>query len=236
MITIDCREGALLRSLGFESCVASQSPVLVRGVNVNVGNLVLGDVVLTKQSTLVVERKTVSDLVSSIHDGRYREQKQRLLTEYPSTHIVYIIEKFVQPLPQESIKKVFGAILNMQLEHGITVMCSFDINSTADIIFDLYSKLDVKTRKSNGTVGISTLSKSRFSSQFHTENFLMTIKGVSFNLAKTITTLYPSMASLVHAFNEHPADTRHFLLAGLKGIGKVLSKRIYSFLFSSTVD
>lgn len=236
MITIDCREGALLRSLGFESCVASTSPVLVRGVNVNVGNLVLGDIVMTKQSTIVVERKTVSDLVSSIHDGRYREQKQRLLTEYPSSHIVYIIEKFVQPLPQESIKKIFGAILNMQLEHGITVVCSFDINCTADIIFDLYSKLDLKTRNTTSTVGISTLSKSRFSSQFHTENFLMTIKGVSFNIAKTITALYPSISSLVHAFNEHPVDTRHFLLSGLKGIGKVLSRRIYNYLFSNVVD
>ena len=244
MITIDCREGALLRELGFVSTVSTLAPTVVRGVEVSVSGLALGDVVMTKKSTLVVERKTVADLVASIHDGRYREQKQRLLVEYPTSHIVYIIEEFRKPLPADHSKKILGAIVNMQLEHGITVLCSFDIACTADLVFDLYSKLDVKTRagvggESSGSAGVGTssLTKSSYNSQYPTQNCLMTIKGVSFKIAQTIVGVYPTVADLVNAYNEHPMDTRSLLLADLKNqnggrrLGNALSTRVYRTLF-----
>lgn len=238
MITIDCREGALLRELGFSSTVSTLEPITVRGAQVSVSGLALGDVVMTKTSTLVIERKTVADLVASIHDGRYREQKQRLLLEYPTSHIVYIIEGFCKPLPTDHSKKILGAIVNMQLEHSVTVLCSFDIACTANLVFDLYSKLDIKTRSGDGGIrndGLSTLTKSSYNSQFPTENCLMTIKGVSFKIAQTIVGVYPTVSDLVNSFNERPMDTRSLLLADLKNgnrrLGNALSTRIYKTLF-----
>ena len=38
------------------------------------------------------ERKTTCDLYSSIRDGRYKEQKCRLLNNYDKRKILYIIE------------------------------------------------------------------------------------------------------------------------------------------------
>jgi ERCC4-type nuclease len=40
---------------------------------------------------MVIERKTMADLASSIHDGRWNEQKYRALSEYQGK-LFYIIE------------------------------------------------------------------------------------------------------------------------------------------------
>jgi len=46
-----------------------------------VKNLDIGDIIIYNGSyKLIIERKTINDLVSSIKDGRYREQKMRLLS------------------------------------------------------------------------------------------------------------------------------------------------------------
>ena len=56
-------------------------------------NLHLGDIVITYMDLkLIIERKTIDDLASSIRDGRLREQKIRLIKNYPRKNIIYIIE------------------------------------------------------------------------------------------------------------------------------------------------
>ena len=57
-------------------------------------NLDLGDYLFkyNNQPILIIERKTIEDLASSIKDGRYREQKTRLLNTYNKKNILYLIE------------------------------------------------------------------------------------------------------------------------------------------------
>ena len=49
-------------------------------------NLDLGDIQFISQETndilILIERKTLSDLSSSIKDGRYKEQKNRIMSYY----------------------------------------------------------------------------------------------------------------------------------------------------------
>ena len=55
----------------------------------------LGDikVLLDDEIVSIIERKTINDLSASIKDGRYKEQKLRLLnTDIDRTKIVYVIE------------------------------------------------------------------------------------------------------------------------------------------------
>ena len=58
--------------------------------------LELGDIIFrindNDEVKYIIERKSVSDLYSSIKDGRYREQKVRLLANYPLSKIIYLIE------------------------------------------------------------------------------------------------------------------------------------------------
>ena len=41
---------------------------------------------------LIIERKTLSDLASSVKDGRCKQQKIRLLNNFPKHKICYLIE------------------------------------------------------------------------------------------------------------------------------------------------
>ena len=48
-------------------------------------NLELGDILVKydNELLLIIERKTLSDLASSVKDGRYKQQKIRLLNNFP---------------------------------------------------------------------------------------------------------------------------------------------------------
>ena len=57
-------------------------------------NLELGDylIILDDKEVFIIERKTISDWMASIKDGRYHEQKIRLLAKYQKTQILFILE------------------------------------------------------------------------------------------------------------------------------------------------
>jgi len=55
--------------------------------------LEIGDIhIIFNDNIYVYERKTMNDLISSIKDGRYKEQKLRLLSDINFNNINYIIE------------------------------------------------------------------------------------------------------------------------------------------------
>ena len=96
----------------------------------------LGDIIFKKdgEEILVVERKTLGDLYSSIQDGRYKEQKIRMMNNYPIEKIVYIIEGDIS---QQNIKFfknsksiTNGALLNMTFRDNIKILRTKDINET----------------------------------------------------------------------------------------------------------
>ena len=59
-----------------------------------VEKLPLGDVIFqwNGKDIWVIERKEITDLAHSIKDGRFREQKIRLLSNYKPSQILYLIE------------------------------------------------------------------------------------------------------------------------------------------------
>ena len=63
-------------------------------IDITKAPLDIGDVHIKYNDILYIfERKTVKDLISSIHDGRYREQKARMLSIYNTIQLSYIIEE-----------------------------------------------------------------------------------------------------------------------------------------------
>ncbi|NDE16380.1 hypothetical protein EBZ80_15755 [bacterium] len=83
-LTVDARETAVIAHLHDDTLFAKES-------------LVLGDARLCRDETeILIERKTWSDLLASIRDGRFREQRARLLAwraEDPTTRkVMYVLE------------------------------------------------------------------------------------------------------------------------------------------------
>ena len=129
-------------------------------------NLPIGDIILkhlidfkqdvNEQSTthqityeFIIERKCTQDMVASIKDGRYREQKIRLLAESkkntPERHIIilYIIEGTHADLRSPTDKTMLlGSLISSTFRDGISILQTFSIQETFDLLVRLNDRLE----------------------------------------------------------------------------------------------
>jgi|TARA_B110000008_G_C16833290_1_gene509447 ERCC4-type nuclease len=102
--------------------------------------LTLGDIHFVndeEKEVLIIERKSLTDLIASIKDGRYEEQSYRLINSsgmYRS-HIVYLIEGGLSQLMNPVEKKmVYSAMNTLQFIKGFSLVKTTSINETAEWI------------------------------------------------------------------------------------------------------
>jgi ERCC4-type nuclease len=89
---------------------------------------------------VVIERKSINDLCSSITDGRFREQKTRLFDSIGDTSkICYFIEGS-KSKARMSNTIINGAILNLIYKHKYTVVSTENKDDTFFTIVCLYKK------------------------------------------------------------------------------------------------
>ena len=111
-------------------------------------NLDLGDIIIKKNDKiiLVIERKTIDDLYSSIQDGRYKEQKIRLTNIFSKNQLLYLLEGNIRTLKTKYFKNynsiVSGALINTIYRDNIRVLRSINIEETIDFILLLSKKIN----------------------------------------------------------------------------------------------
>ena len=91
IIKVDTREVALLQQINNQVSVI---PVF-KNIKVQTETLPIGDIIINDdtEDKIIIERKSVNDLLSSIKDGRYEEQSYRLNgLNHHNHNIVYLIE------------------------------------------------------------------------------------------------------------------------------------------------
>ena len=87
-ILIDSRESNL-----YNDIINRDLDIYTNKIEFNKNNIDIGDInIKYRDIEYIFERKTINDLISSIHDGRYREQKARMIDNYDNKRITYIIE------------------------------------------------------------------------------------------------------------------------------------------------
>jgi ERCC4-type nuclease len=64
--------------------------ILYKKEHLDMGDIIING--LDGELLYIIERKSASDLAASIKDGRWREQKLRLMGNYPLNKIMYLIE------------------------------------------------------------------------------------------------------------------------------------------------
>jgi len=127
ILNIDYREKALLQRIPVEP-----------------KNLTLGDVTIEKdgKELLIIERKTISDLASSICDGRYKEQSFRLSESPVLNHnILYLIEGSLNDSCSLSKKVLLSSLISIWYHKGFTIFRTESIDETAEFITTLFEKL-----------------------------------------------------------------------------------------------
>ena len=148
IIKVDIREHDLLQQFKF---LVENIPIFKQLI-IKTEVLPIGDVIITDdagEEKLIIERKSVSDLLASIKDGRYEEQSYRLNgLPHHNHNIIYLIEGDVnRPNRFKTDNKVekitlYSAMFSLNYYKGFSVFRSFSLEESATIICNMAYKLD----------------------------------------------------------------------------------------------
>ena len=174
---------------------------------------------------IIFERKTCEDLLSSINDGRYREQKSRLLANFKLNQICYIIEKDISQGLNKYRKNgrqiVIGALVNKCFRDNIKIIKTSSIIETCDFLLNICKKVcsNPEFFNTDSLTQVSSVNEdSTYSSNIKIskrENItpktfgtlsLSIIPGISDKIANNIVEKYGSLNSLILAINNSVDD------------------------------
>lgn len=163
-LVVDCREPVeLINSLEnyINSRANNSTPIILEKTALDIGDAIiyLDDTdLLNPNKQIIFERKSLSDLIASIKDGRYNEQSFRL-DQYSihNHHIYYIIEgnierfcknpRYNNPNIQQTI---YSTMFTLSYYKGFSLINSQNIQETATYIFRFLDKLSrEKSRKAH---------------------------------------------------------------------------------------
>jgi len=133
-------------------------PDLLKGIGINleIKTLSVGDYIVAPET--IVERKTVSDLISSIFDGRLFDQCNRLKEHFQFP--IILIEGDVDEIEQitDNPFVFYGAVSSIIIDFKIPIISTPSASHTAKLLVSMCSRKDIskgpfikKIRKSEDT-------------------------------------------------------------------------------------
>ena len=151
MLIIDTREGKLIELIKKTSSMT---------IPYEIKNLQIGDIIISSskypEKSLIIERKCMTDMIASIKDGRYKEQKLRLQAEVAksmtttsstisqsNTRICYLIEGVISDLRLPNDKTLFyGSMVSSLFRDNIPLLRTNNLNETLDIIIRIHERMN----------------------------------------------------------------------------------------------
>lgn len=179
------------------------------GIEFDYKSLDLGDIFLgNEQQEIIIERKTITDFLASLRDTRYRNQKLRLLQWMKDGGNRKVIYLFEEKMGDNKDKTYWGAIVNAIFRDGIGVIQSDGILRTAQIINDIWNKLNSNKfeQLEGGNVNISLegYAKGDYNSPYNCYlGQLSLIPNISKNIAQKIGEQYSDMRNLLDAIENN---------------------------------
>jgi ERCC4-type nuclease len=199
-------------------------------------SLELGDILIEHSNRqILIERKTIADFHASITDGRYKNQKLRLLEwrnkEDGRKNIIYLFE---EKTGDNKDKAYWGALVNMILRDNIGVIQCDGMVRTAQIISDIKKKLDEdkfdELEGGSRNISLEGYAKGKYNTPKHCYlGQLCLIPGVSPTIAGKISEKYPNMRSLLD--NMNVKELSNIKITEKRRLGDKLAEKIHSFIF-----
>jgi ERCC4-type nuclease len=156
IIKIDIREHELIVQL--QRLIALNDVfknIILEKINLPIGDIIIFDPI-KNEDRLIIERKSINDLLASIKDGRYEEQSYRLNGTSTHNHnIIYLIEGDINRVNRfkDNVKDkatVYSAIFSLNYYKGYSVIRTFNIEETSIFICNTVNKL-LKEKTTNKT-------------------------------------------------------------------------------------
>jgi ERCC4-type nuclease len=201
---VDIRENILIQEIEKDDILKSK---------MTKKQLDLGDIIIYDDNnniSLLIERKTPSDLMSSIKDGRYNEQSTRLASLNLHNHnIIYLMEG--NYMHHRDYNTILSAMFSIYYYKGFSIWQSINVKTTKELICKFMNKLDrekgktsfyEKTQNSidqNYTQCIKTVKKDNVTLENIHEIMLMQIPNVSNVIAKVVLSEYKTIFDLKYA-------------------------------------
>jgi ERCC4-type nuclease len=210
-IKIDIREHAII-----DIIKERNSPIECEFVSLDIGDMHICDD--EDNIVLLIERKTIADLASSITDGRYKEQSYRLHHHNTHNHnIMYIIEgrimDYNERFSRVSRKALYSAMMVLQYFKGFSVFRTISKEETIDYILQITDKIRREKKKGfySGNSEVSEaypvvhMQKKNNIGKENIDCFMLCqIPGIQQSTANAILEMYPSICSLFDAYKEDP--------------------------------
>jgi DNA excision repair protein ERCC-4 len=171
---------------------------------------------------IIVERKTVTDLMDSIKSGRVFDQAYRMRQSGKNCLMIIEGDKTVLETSSMSDNAVVGALIHLTVFVGIPVIWSRNIGETAFILSDIYHQcrqqgLPRQKPVIHRTQGIKITNKQR-----QKLFLLQNLQGIGI---KRGLALLRSFSTFENILNASPAE-----LTKVNGIGNSLANRIFAIL------
>ena len=238
IIIIDAREHKL-----YEDIISRDLDTYNDKIEIIKENIELGDIhIIYNDIFFIFERKTTGDLQSSIQDGRYKEQKKRMLANYTQKQISYIIEgdDVLSSKTYNKSRMLQGAYLHTMFRDNIRVLYTKNTNETATLILTISTKIIDNPQyfidngeKDTDYTSCIKLKKKKIENIDENTCYIMQLSQIPYIsnvIAKNIASVYPNMVSLINALKD--CDNKNKELCKIEGVGKEKANSIIKYLFN----
>lgn len=232
MWLLDNRERDLVERLAAPAEQIKALPVgdFWLGVDVSSGLPVAGG--------LVIERKSIRDLEASILDGRYRDQRQRLIAFCTETGAqpLYVLEgPYESTTGRLAVPALMKLVARLQFRHGVPLLHTASIAETATLLRSLTDyyiedktnfQRDITPLRAIEAIHVTKKVNAADPAQFYVAA-LVQCPGVSVKMAECIRAAFPSWPALLAA-DENQIAT--LVQSNKRKVGPAVAKRIHGLL------
>jgi len=255
-IKIDNREKDLIKLI---DCKQDKEDKQNKPYKVVYENLDIGDIQIidtdTNEMLIMIERKTLADLSASIKDGRYKEQKERMIHSLKkSIRKIVLIEGTDFSTFSLSLKIFDSVIINTMIRDNIHIHLTKSLGDTMTFIENIMANLpkyyeDLKeeivnniSKEYDGEHNCKTGKKDNLTVEICFRNMLSQITGISTAIAQVIADRYFTMDSLLYEIKKNDKTEEGAIADGVKElsdlkygtgqrrIGDKISSKIYEHL------
>lgn len=218
-------------------------------------NLDIGDIQIIYKDNddekllVIIERKTFDDLSTSIKDGRYKEQKNRILNSISNNiRKIYLLEGNKKDFTL-SKNVLDGTIINTMIRDNIHIFFSKNIDETIQFINNILKNIikykdNIINNQNNvetNNVLINTSKKSNMSSETCFINMMSGIPGISKKTALKFVEKFKNINNMFNHFHKNLDSNRDLIISDLENmkvaennrkLGNKNAMKIYDFLFN----
>lgn len=229
-------------------CDTREREIIQRVPSISTRTLPVGDIWIGLSGEdvcaggLVIERKTAADFEASILDGRYHEQRLRLLTycQQQCARPLYIIEGSLDRINGRFTENVLRQYLNrLQIRYGVPVIQTDSLVATIELCNTLQKQIekDITTfvledgAQKAYTHSVSITKKTnRDDPKVFASLMLQQCPGLSATTADALLEAFDK--TFTGVFNADEAAIATVKVSEKRKVGPVLAKRLYSLLHS----